>query len=123
MQLALDLPIPAVPERRTALKVAKRRGDQAIAAGAEKAKRIDPAFIEAACAHVRAYLTQHGTSSGEMLVDSCKLAGIRSDEDRHFGAVFRRLLNAKQIRCTRSDVPRARGHGSSGGKLYELVRA
>mgnify|MGYP003442600395 CR=1 FL=1 len=69
MQLALDLPIPAVPERRTALKVAKRRGDQAIAAGAEKAKRIDPVFLERACAHVLAYLGQHDTSSGGKLVD------------------------------------------------------
>ena len=122
MQLALDLAPPALPARTRARAAAKRLGDHAIAAGAEKATRIDPTFITRACEHIVAYLRAHGISSGELLVDSCKLHGIRSDEDRHFGAVFRRLLDAKQIACIRSDVPRARGHGSSGGKLYVLVR-
>lgn len=122
MQLALDLPIPAAPERRTALKVAKRRGDQAIAAGAEKAKRIDPVFLERAEAHMVAYLETHGTSSGELLVDACKLAGIRSTSDKHFGHVLKRLQRTGGPIRYAGECRRTKGHATRGGSLYELAR-
>ena len=122
MQLALDLPIPAVPERRTAMKVATRRGDQAIAAGAEKAKRIDPAFLERAEAHMVSYLREHGTSSGELLVDACKLAGIRPSNDKHFGHVLRTLQKPGGPIRWAGECRRTKGHATRGGSLYELVR-
>lgn len=118
-QLALLLQPPRL-DRTDAMRAAKRQGDAAIAAGAAKASSIDPGFIENACAHIKEYLKEHGTSSGELLVDSCKLAGISSTSDKHFGVVFRRLLNLRVIRFV-GFVPRTKGHGSAGGKTYALA--
>lgn len=117
-QLCLLLTAPKL-DRTAALRVAKTQGDQAIAAGAEKALSVDPGFIDNACAHIEQYLKDHGTSSGELLVDSCKLAGIKSTDDRHFGVVFRTLLKRGVIEWA-GEARRARGHGSRGGSLYRL---
>ncbi len=118
-QLALIFDPPRLV-RPDPLPAARAMGDRAIAAGKAKALSIDPAFIESACAHVTDYLRLHGVSSGELLVDSCKLAGIRSTSDKHFGCVFRRLLNRHVIKCV-GEARRVRGHGSRGGSLYALV--
>lgn len=118
MQLDL-LPPERLPARDMAR--AQRAGDRAIALGADKARRIDPTFIERAQAHMLAYLGEHGISSGELLTDSCKLNGIRSSEDRHFGAVTLGLLRKGQIRIV-GRCQRSKGHGSDGGKIFGLVR-
>ena len=94
--------------------------DAAIARGAEKATRIDATFLERAGAHMLAYLDQHGVSSGELLTDACKLAGITSTDDRHFGAVFRRLQAGKLIRWA-GECRRTKGHATRGGSLYARV--
>lgn len=117
-QLCLLLQAPRL-DRTAALRVAKTQGDQAIAAGAEKASSVDPVFIDNACAHIEQYLKDHGKSSGELLVDSCKLAGIVPLDDRHFGVCFRRLLKAGVIEWA-GEARRSRGHGSRGGSLYRL---
>lgn len=118
-QLALNFDPPRLL-RPDPLPAAKRQGDRAIAAGKAKALSIDPAFIERASAHIESYLRLHGVSSGELLVDSCRLNGIRSTSDKHFGCVFRRLLNRHVIKCV-GEARRTRGHGSRGGSLYALV--
>lgn len=120
MQYALELE-PAKLNRPAVLAaIARKAGEAAIAAGERKAAKVAPAFTSAACAHILAYLLAHGTSSGEMLTDSCKLAGIKSSDDRHFGAVFRRLLKDGAIRWAGS-CKRIKGHASRGGSLYELA--
>lgn len=116
----LELTLPDGPLLRE-LAGAKRAADRAIAIGADKARRINPDFIEQACAHVLAYLLEHGISSGELLTDSCRLAGIRSSDDRHFGIVYRTLLKDGLI-CWQGNARRVKGHGSHGGALYALVR-
>ena len=68
------------------------------------------------------YLMVHGISSGEILTDSCKLAGIRSTDDRHFGPVFRTLIRRGLIKWL-GDARRVKGHASRGGSLYVLVAA
>lgn len=118
-QLALIFDAPRLV-RPDPLPAARAIGDRAIAAGKAKALAIDPAFIEKACAHITDYLRLHGTSSGELLTDSCKLAGIRSSDDRHFGVVFRMLLKRGVIRWAGS-CKRVKGHASRGGSLYALV--
>lgn len=117
-QLCLLLTPPRL-DRTDALRAAKRQGDAAIAAGAAKATSIAPGFIDSACAHIKAYLGQHGVSSGEILSDSCKLAGIVSTSDKHFGAVVRRLLDRGVIEYV-GPCKRTKGHGSRGGSLYRL---
>lgn len=111
---------PPILLRPDPLPAARSMGDRAIAAGKAKALSIDPAFIESASAHITSYLRAHGVSSGELLVDSCKLAGIRSSDDRHFGVVFRMLLKRDVIRWAGS-CKRVKGHASRGGSLYALV--
>ena len=112
-----------VPERLPARDMAGaiRAGDRAIALGAAKATRIDPLFVERACAHVLSYLAEFGVSSGELLTDSCKLAGVKPADDRHFGLVFRTMLKRGLI-CWAGACKRAKGHASRGGSLYRLSR-
>lgn len=98
---------------------AKRAADKAIARGADKARRIDPTFVERAKAHVVSYLAEFGVSSGEILTDACKLASIRSTDDRHMGAVFQALLRAGAIRWA-GEAKRSKGHASRGGSMYAI---
>ena len=119
MQLSLDLAPAAMPSRAPALAAARRAGDEAIERGAEKARSIDPVFIEVASQHMLRYLRQRGTCSGELLTDACKLAGIRSTDDRHFGVVFRALIRDGLIRWA-GECKRTKGHASRGGSLYRL---
>ena len=120
MQFALDRE-PAKLNRPAVLAaIARKAGEAAIAAGERKAAKVAPAFTSAACAHILAYLAAHGKSSGELLTDSCKLAGIKSSDDRHFGAVFQRLIRDGAIRWA-GPCKRIKGHASRGGSLYELA--
>ncbi len=118
-QYALNFDPPRLV-RPDPLPAARAMGDRAIAAGKAKALSIDPAFIDSASAHITDYLRLHGTSSGELLTDSCKLAGIRSTDDRHIGCVFRTLLKRGVIRWV-GPCKRVKGHASRGGSLYALV--
>lgn len=64
------------------------------------------------------WLSRHGATPGEELVRQATLHGYRPHDARAFGPVFKRLLKAGEIAVLRADLPRARGHGSCGGKLY-----
>lgn len=121
-QLHLDLDPPKSMQTVISLAIARAQGHDAMDRAEAKAKAIDPQFIERAAAHMLAYLRAHGPSSGEMLTDSCKLAGIRSTDDRHFGPVFRTLIRRGPIKWC-GDARRVKGHGSRGGSLYVLVAA
>lgn len=102
------------------MDMARLQADVNIGRGAAKACTIDPAFIDKASTHMLAYLRANGTSSGELLTDSCKLAGIKSTDDRHFGSVFRSLIRLGLIRWA-GDARRVKGHASRGGSLYQEV--
>lgn len=119
-QLALDLAPARLSRPAVLMDMAKLQADVNIGRGSAKACTIDPAFIDKASVHMLRYLRAHGTSSGELLTDSCKLAGIKSTDDRHFGAVFRSLIRLGLIRWA-GDARRVRGHGSRGGSLYQEV--
>lgn len=85
-----------------------------------RAERAAPGFTERASEHILATLHRLGEASGEYLTGSCIGAGIRAPDARAFGSVFASMSRAGLIRCLRSDLPRARGHGTSGGKLWGL---
>jgi hypothetical protein len=121
-QLALDLEPPKLKRPPELMAIARKQGDRAIEAGVEKARSIDPAFVEKAGVHMLAYLKAHGVSSGELLTDSCKLAGIVSTDDRHFGAVFRSLLR-QGLMYWAGPCKRVKGHASRGGSRYALAGA
>jgi len=119
IQHAFDLEPQKLNRPAVLAAIARQMGQSAILAGERKALKVSPAFTAAACAHMLAYLKAHGTSSGEMLTDSCKLAGIKSSDDRHFGAVFQRLIRDGAIRWA-GPCRRTKGHAARGGSLYEL---
>lgn len=64
------------------------------------------------------WVRRHGPASGEELVKQAKLHGFCGKDDRCFGGVFLAAQRAGELVCLRSDLPRARGHGTSGGRLW-----
>lgn len=122
MQFALDFTSQRSSHPAVALAIARAHGNDAIDRCEAKAQAIAPGFVDAASLHMLAYPRAHGTSSGELLTDSCKLAGICSSDDRHFGAVFRSLIRRGLIRWA-GECRRVKGHASRGGSLYCLVVA
>lgn len=99
---------------------ARAAGERAGKLAANKAERQDDGFRERAAQFVLGYLAQHGVSSGELITDAAKLAGIRPSDDRAFGPVYAKLLRDKKIRVT-GVVARMKGHGCLGAKTYELA--
>ncbi len=91
---------------------------QATLAAAE-AKGFDS---QGAARFILGWLDRFGDVSGEDLVEAAKAHGFRGKDDRCFGGVFIGLQNRGQIECIRSDLPRKRGHGTSGGRLYRRVQ-
>lgn len=104
---------------------AREAGLNAATRSLDKAHRANPEFGDRARAAIVAHLAAHGPCSGEVLTNICKEQGIcPPKDDRAFGGVFLSLSAGKEprIRCIRSDLPRARGHGTSGGKLWGLIQ-
>ncbi len=113
-QLAIDLDAAyTVAQARAAGAVA---GDMA----ADRAERMEEGFREKAAAFVLRYLQQHGMSSGELITDAAKLAGIRPPDDRAFGPVYASLARTQQI-VSAGFCARRKGHGTAGGRLWRLA--
>jgi hypothetical protein len=103
-QLAFDL-----TPRSIGLEAAERCALKAEEAGWDR---------EGARKFVVSWLRRHGPQSGESLVKAASEHGFRPRDGRAFGAVFNALSRRKEIVCLRSDLPRACGHGTSGGRLW-----
>jgi hypothetical protein len=102
---------------------ARAEGDRMAGLCLDKAE--DNGFdTEAAKRVILELLRANGPTSGEDLTDACKDAGHTPEDDRAFGGVFLSLSRCKppQIVCLRSDLPRRRGHSTSGGKLWGLAQ-
>lgn len=104
------------------LDAAHAAGMEAAEACLTKAKRVADFDAEGAGRFIVSWIVRHGATSGEELVKAANDHGFRGHDNRCFGGVFKRLASTSQIRCIRSDLPRSRGHGTSGGKLWELAR-
>ena len=76
-------------------------------------------FADAASNFAIRYLEQNGDSPGEDITDACKIAGIVPHDDRAFGPVYMSLSRRGVIEC-KGMVPRRKGHGTSGGKVWGL---
>lgn len=87
----------------------------------ERAERVAGFDREGARKFVLSQLVRFGQMSGEDLVDAATEHGFRAPDARAFGPIFSKLLRDKQIRVIRSDLPRKRGNGTSGGRLYGLA--
>jgi hypothetical protein len=120
MHEQLDL-LSGVP-LRPPMSIARAAGEEAAERCLAKAKRVSDFDADGAGKFICSWLDRHGQMSGEDLVEAAKAHGFRGHDDRCFGGVFQRLVNHNQIRVIRSDLPRKRGNGTSGGKLYGRVR-
>lgn len=100
----------------------RERGTQLGAACLDKAERVADFDAQGAGRFIVGWLSRHGTASGEDLTQAARDHGYRPHDGRAFGPIFTRLLKANQIRVLRSDLPRKCGHGTSGGRLYGVVR-
>jgi hypothetical protein len=100
----------------------REAGETAAAACESKARRVSDFDSEGASRFIFGELVRHGPQSGETLTDSAKAHGYRPHDDRAFGGVFMRLARRKQIRCV-GTCERRKGHGTSGGRVWEAVIA
>ena len=85
-----------------------------------KAERHGDFNAEAAGAFMLEHLGKWGRSSSELLVNFAKLRGHVPHDDRAFGPVIAGLARKKQIRQVDS-CARARGNGTSGGRVWALA--
>lgn len=101
---------------------ARAAGEQAAQACLAKAERSDPQFSQRAATAILNYLKAVRIASGEELTEIAIAHGARPADARAFGGVFRMLSQRGLIVCLRSDLPRKSGHGTSGGRLWELCQ-
>lgn len=113
-QLDLLAGVPALPPLEVGHACAK--------ACLEAAEQLDQFDSKGAQQFIFGHVVRNGPTSGEDLVEAAKAHGFKGKDDRCFGGVFIALLNAKKLMVLRSDLPRKRGHGTSGGRLYGVVR-
>jgi hypothetical protein len=104
------------------LAEARAQGDLFMQRAYRKAVDDQPSFGDMARAFIVAYLATHGPTSGEILTNACKRAGIKARDDRAMGGVYQKLIRDRSVVVLRSDLPRFRGHGSAGARLYGLVQ-
>lgn len=98
-------------------RTARRLGDEAGNHCADKAEQGDPEFRAKALEFIVAFIRQQGQATGESATLAAVLAGIRPHDQRAFGPVYQTAIKRNLIRVI-GYVPRVRGHGSAGGKLY-----
>lgn len=95
--------------------------DDAMRQVAQHAEDVRPSFGAQAAEFVLIYLALHGPTSSEILTTKCKAGGIKPHDDRAFGTVYMSLAKRGLIEKVGS-VRRERGHGTSGGNVWDLTR-
>jgi hypothetical protein len=98
-------------------------GEQAMQACTDKAQSLGFS-TDAAKTFVLGWLAEYGPTPGEDLVDAAERTGrpdLIAHDARAWGGVFA-SLSGRRIHCLRSDLPRKRGHGTSGGKLWAILQ-
>lgn len=103
----------------TRVRSARKLGAEAGNAAADKAEQEDLEFRTKALDFIVGYIRKHGEATGESATLAAVLAGIKPKDQRAFGPVYAKALKRGLIRIV-GYVPRVRGHGSAGGKLYAI---
>lgn len=99
---------------------ARELGEQAANACLAKTHRADPQFSQRAATAILNHLRAVRQASGEELVDIAIAHGAHAHDQRAFGAVFAGLSRRGLIR-TVGFCMREKGHGTAGGRVWELV--
>lgn len=78
-------------------------------------------FMARALEFVPKYLATHGPTSGEIITDSCKAAGIKPENtDKAFGAVYQKLSRRGVIEKA-GFCQRLKGNATAGGIVWRLA--
>ncbi len=78
-------------------------------------------FREQAEDFIVTYLRTHGPTAGETLTSACVASGIKPHDERAFGAILMSLSrNGKIIKV--GTCMRMKGHGTSGGNIWDLTQ-
>ena len=109
-QLAIDF----YPSTATASRLGAEAGERR----RSKADDVCPGFSERALNFIADYARQHLTFTGEVATNAAVMAGIKPHDTRAFGGIYAKAIRSGVIRVV-GIVPRTKGHGSAGGKLYE----
>lgn len=107
---------------RVPLADARDAGAEAGAACLQKAERVAGFDAEGCGRFIVGWVARYGPTSGESLTRAALEHGFRPHDLRAMGSVFRKLAANHKLKVLRSDLPRERGHGTSGGRLWGLVR-
>lgn len=78
-------------------------------------------FMARALEFVPRYLATHGPTSGEIITDECKAAGIRPENtDKAFGAVYLKLSRGGVIEKA-GYCARMKGNATAGGIVWRVA--
>lgn len=102
---------------RQSIAQARAVGLEAGLRSIDRAEAADPKFSEKALAFVVDHIREKGKVSGESATLAAVQAGINPPDQRAFGPIYAMALRRGLIHVV-GYVPRLRGHGSAGGKLY-----
>jgi len=109
-QLAIDF--------NARVDVARDLGSIAAVRSRSKAEEFCPGFSERALNFIADYARSNKSSfSGENCTFAMKAVGIRAHDDRATGAIYAKAIRLGLIKVV-GYVPRVRGHGTAGGRLY-----
>jgi hypothetical protein len=109
MQLAIDF--------AQRVEAARKLGSIAAVRCRSKAEEVCPGFGERALNFIAEYARTHERFSGENCTYAMKAAGIRAHDDRATGSVYAKAVRVGLIHVV-GYVPRVRGNGTAGGRLY-----
>lgn len=101
------------------LATARAVGEVAANLATDKAERESPGFVARAENAVLAKLAT-GPASAEDITDFVRLQGVEFKDGRAMGSVFASMHRRGLIRIV-GECKRRRGHGTSGGHIWERV--
>ncbi len=106
----------------SAIAQAREVGQQQMALALDRAERKDPSFGQLMQEFILQYLRANGPTSGEIITNAAKRSGIVPANDKAFGGPYN-ALQRRGLIMVDGILPRFKGHGSSGAKLWRLTAA
>lgn len=110
------------PSSKAPPRAARTAGANAGDACLAKAERVAGFDASGARAFMVGYLETWDQASSENLVAAAKLAGFKPHDDRAFGPVIAGMAKRGEIHQV-GTCSRARGNGTSGGRVWALSHA
>ena len=118
------IPVSGIPVAEAELmERVTSEGDLGMRRAERRAEReTAPGFSDRLAAYFYAVLLSRGPQTGEQLTDAACEAGLVPGDARCCGRAFQVLLTIGAEIVPGVDVPRRRGHGTAGGRLYRVAR-